>query len=46
MAKDIYHNLFKVALEKDGWKITQDPFLLTNKPLDLFIYGNQCFSCN
>ncbi len=31
MAKDIYHNLFKVALEKDGWKITQDPFLLTNK---------------
>ncbi|MBN3895299.1 MULTISPECIES: XisH family protein [unclassified Nostoc] len=24
-AKDIFHNTVKVALEKDGWKITHDP---------------------
>ncbi len=25
MAKDIYHNCVRNALEKDGWKITDDP---------------------
>ncbi len=28
MAKDIYHNLVKEALENEGWTITQDPFNL------------------
>ncbi|PZU96382.1 MAG: fatty-acid synthase [Pseudanabaena sp.] len=27
-ARDIYHNTVKTALEKDGWKITHDPFPL------------------
>jgi hypothetical protein len=26
MAKDIYHNNVKEALEKDGWRITHDPY--------------------
>jgi hypothetical protein len=25
MAKDIYHNIVKTALEKEGWNITDDP---------------------
>ena len=28
MAKDIYHNIVRTALEKDGWKITDDPLTL------------------
>lgn len=28
MAKDIYHNTVRVALEKDGWTITDDPLTL------------------
>jgi len=28
-AKDIYHNVVKIALEKDGWIITDDPLRLT-----------------
>jgi XisH protein len=28
MAKDIYHNIVKTALEKDGWTITNDPLTL------------------
>lgn len=28
MAKDFYHEQVKRALEKDGWKVTYDPFLL------------------
>ncbi len=26
MARDIFHNLVKEALQKDGWTITDDPF--------------------
>ena len=26
MAKDLFHNNVKIALEKDGWKITHDPY--------------------
>lgn len=26
MAKDIYHDVTKRALRKDGWTITHDPF--------------------
>ena len=28
MARDIFHNHVREALEKDGWIITEDPFLL------------------
>ncbi len=28
MAKDIYHEIVKQALIKDGWTITQDPYLI------------------
>jgi XisH protein len=31
-AKDIYHDLVKAALQKDGWKITHDPLILTFIP--------------
>ena len=27
-AKDIYHNTVKIALQKNGWIITHDPFPL------------------
>ena len=26
MAKDFYHNNVRQALEKDGWRITSDPY--------------------
>lgn len=26
--KDLYHNLVRRALEKDGWKITHDPLVI------------------
>ena len=28
MAKDVYHNTVRTALEKDGWTITHDPLTL------------------
>ena len=28
MAKDKFHEIFREALEKDGWTITHDPFRL------------------
>jgi hypothetical protein len=28
MAKDIYHKIVREALEKDGWTITNDPYLI------------------
>lgn len=28
-AKDIFHNLVKSALEKEGWKITHDPYRIS-----------------
>ena len=31
MAKDIYHQIFKEALIKDGWTITHDPLVLLSK---------------
>lgn len=27
-AKDKFHDVVKAALQKDGWQITRDPFLL------------------
>jgi hypothetical protein len=29
VAKDIYHNTVRIALEKDGWTITADPLTLS-----------------
>lgn len=31
MAKDLYHEAVKIALIKDGWIITNDPYILSNK---------------
>ena len=31
MAKDIFHDLVKEALIKDGWNVTDDPLTLLNK---------------
>jgi len=31
-ARDIYHDVVKTALQKDGWKITDDPLILTFIP--------------
>ena len=36
MAKDFYHETVKRALEKDGWLMTQDPFVLKYKDLAVF----------
>jgi hypothetical protein len=31
-AKDIYHDLVRTALIKDGWTITHNPLVLTFNP--------------
>jgi len=31
-ARDIYHDVVKTALQKDGWNITDDPLILTFIP--------------
>jgi hypothetical protein len=33
MAKDLYHQLVRDALEKDGWTITHDPYVIRKKHL-------------
>ncbi len=35
MAKDIYHQVVKQALEKEGWKITHDPLRLFDKDVKI-----------
>lgn len=37
MAKDIFHDTVKKALEKDGWKITHDPYRLRYGVVDVYI---------
>jgi XisH protein len=37
MAKDLFHNNVKVALQKDGWKITHDPYQLRYGIADVYI---------
>ncbi|MDJ0591994.1 MAG: XisH family protein [Pleurocapsa sp. MO_226.B13] len=37
MAKDIFHDTVKKALEKDGWKITHDPYRLRYGIVDVYI---------
>lgn len=36
MAKDIYHQTVKIALEKEGWIITHDPFILSDKTQKMY----------
>jgi len=38
MAKDIFHEAVRIALEKDGWKITDDRILLARKETDRILY--------
>ncbi len=37
MAKDIFHNTVKTALQKDGWSITNDPYKLRYGVADIYI---------
>ena len=37
MAKDIYHDTVKTALEKDGWTITNETFTLSAGKRDVFV---------
>lgn len=36
-AKDIFHNSVRVALEKDGWSITDDPLYLRADDVEFFV---------
>lgn len=36
-AKDIFHDLVKTALQKDGWTITHDPYHIDLGFVDLYI---------
>ena len=37
MAKDLFHNTVKIALQKDGWRITADPYQLRYGVADVYI---------
>ncbi len=37
MAKDIFHDTVKLALQKDGWRITHDPYRLRYGIADIYI---------
>ncbi len=37
MAKDLFHPIVRVALEKDGWRITHDPYPLSYGIVNLYI---------
>ena len=37
MAKDIFHDAVKKALEKDGWIVTHDPYRLRYGIVDVYI---------
>jgi XisH protein len=37
MAKDLFHNTVKTALQKDGWNITHDPYQLRYGVADIYI---------
>jgi hypothetical protein len=36
-AKDTFHEIVKIALQKDGWQITHDPYTLQAGTLELYI---------
>ena len=37
MAKELFRNRVKIALQKDGWKITHDPYQLRYGVADVYI---------
>ncbi len=37
MAKDLFHNTVKTALQKDDWQITDDPYALRYGTSDVYI---------
>lgn len=37
MAKDVFHDTVKLALQKDGWTITHDPYRLRYGIADIYI---------
>ncbi len=38
-AKDKFHEVVRVALEKEGWTITDDPYILQTKPRQNIDFG-------
>jgi hypothetical protein len=36
-AKDKFHNVVKIAIEKDGWTITDDPLFIRAEDVDFYI---------
>ena len=36
-AKDVFHEVVKIALQKDGWRITHDPFMISVGGVDMSI---------
>ncbi|MDJ1171140.1 XisH family protein [Roseofilum sp. BLCC_M154] len=36
-AKDLFHNTVRVALEKDGWRITHDPLSVSVDGIEFYI---------
>ncbi|WP_341738357.1 element excision factor XisH family protein [Microcoleus sp. CAWBG640] len=36
-AKDVFHEVVKTALQKDGWRITHDPFMISVGGVDMLI---------
>jgi XisH protein len=37
MAKDLFHDVVRRALEKDGWTITDDPFFIRFGGIEMYI---------
>lgn len=37
MAKDLFHDAVKNALQKDGWRITHDPYYLKTGGVEMYI---------
>jgi hypothetical protein len=37
VAKDLFHDIVKCALEKEGWKITDDPLFLRFGGIEMYI---------
>jgi hypothetical protein len=40
-AKDKFHNLVRIALEKDGWAITDDPSVISRNQIPLLVYDTE-----
>lgn len=37
MAKDIYHDQVKIALQRDGWRITHEPYSIRIGGVEMYI---------